>query len=188
MIDERAPKTHAQQISESQIEALKEAGIGTAYAGRSLDDLGEFGSKFKVWIVENRERLLDLGYGFDFRSTGKASTDLVMLTGRALLHLGLTTRIIPLVRLPKMLTSDEGIAELRGLRHLIVRDFETEHECPLRAYEIALVEAMIEERLSDGNAVSVLRRVSASNTTGIAGWWSATTEDLIEQNARVVSL
>lgn len=180
VIEEKYVGTHADQQRESRIAALAEAGIGRAYANRTLDDAGETGTALKAWMIANVTRI-ENGHGFDFRGSGAKSVELVMLAARGLLFMGQAVRIIPLVKLPRMLTAEGGEAELRGLRHLMIRDFETDRENPLRPYEVALIEALIEDRLNDQRAVSVVRRSDKA-----LGWWSPTTEDLIEQNARLV--
>lgn len=173
--------THAEQIAEGLINALVKAGIGRAYAAKTLDDAGDQGTAMKRWMIDNRERLMS-GYGFDFRGQGTKSVNLVNLVGRGLIHMGIFIQIVPLVRLPKLLADDEEAAHLRAVKHLIIRDFETTHENPLRPYETASVEAMIEDRAADAIATSVVRRGAPK------GWWSATTEDVIETTCRVVEI
>lgn len=182
MIEQKYVGSHDDQRREGMIAALAEAGIGRAYADRSLDDAGETGPALKAWMIANRTRVME-GHGFDFRGAGAKSVDLVMLTARGLLQMGLTTRVLPLVKLPRLLAADGGEAELRAVRHLVIRDFETDRENPLRAYEVAMIEALIEDRIADARAVSVVRRAPQP-----IGWWSLTTEDLIEANGRVVEI
>lgn len=172
--------SHDDQRRAALIQSLREAGIGQAYADRSLGDT-ETGQKLKDWLLTNRLDVMG-GAGFDFRGESRELVDLVNMTGRSLILMGLYTQLIPLVRLPKLLREEETAVELRRVGHLIIRDFETSHENPLRAYEIAEIEALIEDRMNDNKGVSVVRK------GGIRGWWSATTELYLENANRTVEV
>lgn len=181
MIEQRYVGTHSEQRSEDAIQALADAGIGRSFHNRSLEELGETGAALKKFIIDHALRIRDEGLGFDFRGATPKATEIVMLTARAMLFVGLTTRVVPLVRLPKLLAENE--AELRAIRHLVIRDFETGHENPLRSYEIALVEAFIEDRVTDNRAVTVTRRAAEP-----VGWWDGLIEQTLEQHNRVVRI
>ncbi len=174
--------THADQRRTGVINALKEAGIGRRYADRTLDEFGEQGSQLKTWLLANLERVSE-GYGFDFRGDGVLATHLVNMAGRSLLRIGHVTKIIPLVRLPKVMADDEGLDTLRRTHCLIINDFQTAHECPLRPYELAEVEALIQDRAGDCQSTSVVRRKHTQ-----APWWSQTAQDILEANCRVVEI
>jgi hypothetical protein len=173
--------THADQYREGRIAALAEAGIGRAYEARTLEDLGEPGAALKRFILERLPAIRSEGHGFDFRGGSPVLIDTVMLTARAMLHVGLSTRVLPLVRLPKLLGDADEAAILQACGHLVIRDWETHHENPLRPYEIALVEAFVEDRLADNRAVSVTRRDHSTK-----GWWGQIIEDALDQRNRQV--
>lgn len=179
--DRKNVGTHEDQKRASRIGALKSAGIGQSYADKTLDQHPQ-GGPVKEWLLADtaaNARRINEGYGFDIRGPGPRALDLLNLSARAFLMLPSTVYVTTLVRLPKLIASEEGQAAL-NVQCLLIRDFETPHDNPLRPYEIAEVEAYLMDRLTDARSVSVWRHVMQPR-----GWWSPTLEAMLEENARV---
>jgi hypothetical protein len=178
--DNKPVGSHDDQRLASMISALAKAGIGRSYAARTLDMITPEGPVLKDYLLDHYERFRLDGFGIDFRGVGPKAVDLVNLTGRAFLMMHYTTWVLPLVRLPKLIADKDELQALKATQCLIIRDFETTHETPLRPYEIAEVEAFLADRFGDARSVSVWRQGLEPR-----GWWSGTLEALIEANTSV---
>lgn len=126
--------------------SLTDAGIGTRYHSMTLASLGAPGDAIKAWLADRGGEQFRGGSTVVF--TGVGSTDLITVLARGLHLSGLGCRVMPLVRVRRLLTSpvlyEEVMQDTQVL--VILNAQDTRRECPLYPSSMAEVEYIVRER------------------------------------------
>lgn len=168
-------RSHAQQRRDGVAESLTRAGIGRAYHGRKLADLGKRGEVLSAWLAAGAWEEVRRGSGWSIAGAGSLCYDTAMILARGL-HLNrVPVRVLSLRRLVRALERDADAAEKEALADvpvLMVTDFTQTYgnkpECPLTGWQVQDVEDFLTTRLSDNRAVFT----QSDRRLALANWWS----------------
>ncbi len=102
-----------------------------------------------MWTVEN----IRLGYAITVVGASKNAGHLHMMLARSLHLSGVGVRVLGLQGLVRQLQDKEDDAVADTISALFIRKFMDDKKCPLRPYEIELVEELVDRRVSNNLAV-----------------------------------
>lgn len=126
--------------------SLSDAGIGTRFHETTLTSLGQEGETLRTWLADRGGEQIKAGQTLVF--TGVGTTDLITVFARGLHLSGLGCRLVPLVRMRKVITTPALYEEIKqDIPVLVVLNAQdTRRECPLHPSSMAEVEYIVRER------------------------------------------
>ena len=129
-------------------------GIGRRYHDAKFVDFPDGGrlknALLEMWTAENIQR----GYAITVCGGSENAGHLHTMLARALHLSGVGVRVVGLQGLSRQLqNSEEEDAVVERVGALFIRRFMDEKKCPLRPYEVELVEELVDRRVSNNLAV-----------------------------------
>ncbi len=157
----RARPPHVTDEAVSNDEAVRDevrrtmsvVGIGSRYHDARFADFPG-GEDLKtmllsMWTTEN----IRLGYGITIAGVSSEAGHLHMMLARSLHLSGVGVRVVGLQGLVNQLQDREGDTVADTIGALFIRKFMDKKKCPLRPYEVELVEELVDRRVSNNLAV-----------------------------------
>lgn len=134
------------ELSRDVRASLTDAGIGSRFHDTTLAALGSEGEALLRWLSERGGEQIKGGQTVVF--TGIGTTDLITVLARGLHLSGFGCRLMPLVRMRKVITTPSLYEEIRDdIAVLVILNAQdTRRECPLHPSSIAEVEYIVRER------------------------------------------
>jgi hypothetical protein len=169
-------------LSKEMRQSLIKAGVGVKYHSMYLSELGTLGKQVIETLVGNEDKI-KAGTGLRVVKRGASGYDLFMLIARAL-HIGnIRVRVIPLIRLYAAIKDAEKSEWLSEAHALCVLNFQQETQNPLRPYEVAEVEAYMDEQMASKRPVLTLW---SAETAKANSWWTSDFIDRLNQNSKAI--
>jgi hypothetical protein len=166
--------SHDEQRRKSRMESLRRSGIGSRFIDRSLRETPA-GEVLAEWLVDNREAVRG-GTGLTLVGGGADGYDTFALVARGVL-LGYRVPVMftTLIRLAHYLGRGDGEWDL-GTGALFITRFCEVGDSPLRPFERAAVEDLLDRRMDNGNPTFLWAPQGDLST-----WWSPVTVDRIKR-------
>lgn len=151
--------------------SLTEAGIGKRFHNLTLDSAGELGKGAKAWLAKHGAGLRAGTTSAVFEGTGL--TDTITLLARGLHIHGVGCKIVPLVRMRKVINDSEFREAVNEIDCLIVMNAQDRHRCnPLHDSVAAEVEYLLRQRYDSGRSTFLQVAFRGDGAAGDRSYWS----------------
>ncbi len=165
--------------------SLTNAGIGSIYHDKKLEEVSKLGKRLFEWIKEHGAEVKD-GKPVVFRGLG-AREELMLLA--KVFHInGMGVSIWPLFKVPQMLRNPEKREDVADCQILFIMPaHNAPRDCPLSAYAMEEVEYLISQRF--GSKLSTFLHNAYSGGQPLpASYWSSDFDQFLTDEALHVEL